>query len=41
MVKNISVPVKLCFDETAWSFGTGINEKISIFFNSFIKIGEL
>jgi len=31
MRKNIAVPIKLCFVDTGSSFGTGINEKISIF----------
>jgi hypothetical protein len=30
MTINIAVPIRLCFVETGRSFGTGINEKISI-----------
>ena len=39
IVKNIPVPMRLCFVETGSSLGTGMNEKMSIFFNILIGIG--
>ena len=39
IVKNKPVPIRLCFVETGASLGTGINEKMSIFFNILIKNG--
>jgi hypothetical protein len=39
IVKNIPVPIKLCFVETGSSLGTGINENMSTFFKILIGIG--
>ncbi len=39
IVKNTAVPIKLCLVETGSSFGTGINEKMSILVNILIGKG--
>lgn len=39
IIKNAAVPIKDCLVDTGSSFGTGMNEKMSIFVNSLIGRG--